>query len=125
MTDNKQLAFDSSRFIQDMEMSVRLIPQAVETGDTLAASKVRRLLLVGCGAPYYMFQALAYWANQKTADIKVRVLYPHEFIQLAGDLDSKSAVIFGSHSGKTAETVSAAESISNKVTRSIAITQHP
>ena len=125
MTHNKQPAFDKSRFFQDMEKSVSLIPQAVEAGAALAADRIQRLLLVGCGAPYYMFQVLAFWANRKASDLKVHVLYPHEFIQLANDLDDKSAVVFGSHSGKTAETVLAAEAISDQTTRSFAISQFP
>ena len=115
--------FDKSHFLKEMEIGMRLIPQAVEAGQAISAEKIQQLLLVGCGAPHYMFQSLAFWANWKAIDLQVQVLYPHEFLQIANDLDHKTAVIFGSHSGKTAETVSAAKAISNQAIRSIAITQ--
>ncbi len=62
---------------------------------TLADREIRSLYLVGCGAPYYMFRILSYWANLKTTGIEINSLYPAELLQLKDTLNAKTAVIFG------------------------------
>jgi len=122
---NKQIEFDSTSFINDLHTSVNLIPQAEEVGSSLANREIKRLYLVGCGAPYYMFRVLAYWANLMTAGIEIKNLYPAELLQLKDTLNEKTAVIFGSHSGKTTETAQAAKFLQSKPCNSIAVTQFP
>ena len=57
---NKQVEFDSTSFINDLHTSVNLISLAEEIGSSLASREIKRLYLVGCGAPYYMFRILTY-----------------------------------------------------------------
>jgi fructoselysine 6-phosphate deglycase len=120
---NKQIDFDSTSFINDLHTSVNLISQAEETGSSLASKEIKRLYLVGCGAPYYMFRVIAYWANLMTDGIEINNLYPAELLQLKDTLNEKTAVIFGSHSGMTAETVQAAKFLQSKPCHSIAVTE--
>jgi fructoselysine 6-phosphate deglycase len=122
---NKQVEFDSTSFINDLHASVNLISLAEEVGSSLASREIKRLYLVGCGAPYYMFRTLTYWANLKTTGIEINSLYPAELFQLKDTLNEKTAVIFSSHSGNTTETVQAAEFLQSKPCHSIAVTQFP
>ena len=122
---NKQIEFDSTGFINDLHTSVNLISPAEEVGASLASREIKRLYLVGCGAPYYMFRILTYWANLKTTGIEINSLYPAELLQLKDTLNEKTAVIFGSHSGNTTETAQAAEFLQSKPCHSIAVTQFP
>lgn len=121
----KQIEFDSTNFINNFLTSVNLISQAEVVGASLASRGIKRLYLVGCGAPYYMFRTLSYWANLKTTGIEIDCLYPAELLQLKDTLNAKTAVIFGSHSGKTIETAQAAEFLQSKPCHSIAVTQFP
>jgi len=122
---NKQVEFDSTSFINDLHTSVNLISLAEEVGSSLARREIKRLYLVGCGAPYYMFRILTYWANLITTGIEINSLYPAELLQLKDILNEKTAVIFGSHSGKTTEIAQAAVFLQSKPCHSIAITQFP
>jgi len=120
-----QIQFDSTSFINDLHTSVNLISLAEEVGSSLADREIRSLYLVGCGAPHYMFRVLAYWANLMTTGIEINTLYPAELLQLKDTLNEKTAVIFGSHSGTTTETVQAAEFLQSKPCHSIVVTQFP
>lgn len=119
----KQISFDREAFLNDMRASVEMIDEAVKLGQKFASAGMERLLLVGCGAPHYMFRAINTWLGSVCRADHIADIYPAELAQARYTPDAKTGVVFGSHSGKTAETVRAAESLQAEKCMTAAITQ--
>ena len=119
----KQISFDREAFLNDMRASVEMIDKAVNLGEVFASAGMERLLLVGCGAPHYMFRAINTWIGSVCKADHIIDIYPVELAQARYTPDAKTGVVFGSHSGKTAETVHAAESLQAEKCMTAAITQ--
>ena len=124
MAENQDIKFNRKAFLTDLSKSISLIEQVEEMGAGLADEGVEQLLLVGCGAPHYMFRAINMWVAGMISEKFIAHLYPAELTQAGYALNERTAVIFGSHSGKTAETVAGADSLRKTEARSVAITQH-
>ena len=118
------ITFDRAAFLKDLRASVGLIDAAQKIGESLANEGIERLLLVGCGAPHYMFQAINIWIGSNTKEDCIADIYPIELMHPRYAPDKKTAVIFGSHSGKTAETLQGAVTLSQTDVNTLAITQH-
>ncbi len=100
-----------------------IIAQAEKIGEQLADEGVERLLLVGCGAPHYMFRAINMWIGSVSKETRIADIYPAELAHPRYQVDEKTAVIFGSHSGKTAETLRAAQGLQGGSNHTLAITE--
>ena len=119
----EQISFDRAAFLNDMRASVAMIAQAEKIGESLAVEGIERLLLVGCGAPHYMFRAINIWIGSMTKENRIADIYPAELGYPRYHVDEKTAVIFGSHSGKTAETLRAAQGLQGSSSHTLAITE--
>ena len=119
----EQISFDRAAFLNDMRASVAMIAQAEKIGESLALEGIERLLLVGCGAPHYMFHAINMWIGSMTKENRIADIYPAELGHPRYHVDEKTAVIFGSHSGKTAETLLAAQELQGGNSQTLAITE--
>ena len=124
MTANQDTTFQREIFLKDLSVSLALIDQAEAAGKAFADEGIEQLLLVGCGAPRYMFRAINKWLGDTSNGNYVADLYPAELAKTCYTPDARTAVIFGSHSGKTSDTVNGAESIRQSDARTMAITQH-
>ena len=120
----KHIHFDKNKFLIDLSAGAGMIDQAVQMGESFANDGVHRLLMVGCGAPHYMFRAINTWIGYESNAGSTAVIYPGDMMHARYLPDENTAIIFGSHSGKTTETVQAARSLNDKKGKSIAITQH-
>ncbi len=120
----ESITFERATFLKDLSAGASLIDEAEQLGRTLASEGVDRLLLVGCGAPHYMFRAINQWVGSVCEENQVADMYPAEMAHARYKTDAKTAVVFGSHSGKTAETVEAAQSLLSSECQTLAITQH-
>ena len=107
-----------------MSASVAMIAQAEKIGESLARDGIEHLLLVGCGAPHYMFRAINMWIGAMTGEKRIADIYPAELAHPRYRVNEKTAVIFGSHSGKTAETLRAAEGLQGSSIFTLAMTEH-
>ena len=119
------ITFDRAVFLKDLSASVGLIEAAQKMGESLASEGIERLLLVGCGAPHYMFRAINIWIGSIAKESCIADIYPAELAHPQYAPDNKTTVIFGSHSGKTAETLQGAASLRQTGVYTLAITQHP
>lgn len=121
-----QMNFEPQTFIRQFDGALTALDAANKLGSSLANQGITRMFFVGCGAPHYMMRVLAYWARRYARSIDIRNYFSAEFVNQAPlALDEHTLVVLGSHSGKTPETVAAAEFIEQKPCRSVAITQHP
>lgn len=102
--------FEREKFIASLATAMAGKEQAARLGAELARKGVRRLILVGCGAPNRCMNVLKYWVEKAAANLDVRLYYPAEFVNQAPPvLGPETLVVLGSHSGTTPETVLAAE----------------
>jgi fructoselysine 6-phosphate deglycase len=116
--------FDSWDFIRQFEGALAGLDEASQLGTALVGRGIERLFFVGCGAPHFMMRLLEYWAKRYAISLDIRSYFSAEFIhQDPRALDQHTLVVFGSHSGKTVETVAAAEYLASKTCTSVAITQ--
>lgn len=114
----------SKAFLSHFQGALAELDNTARLGKELARRGIRRLVFVGCGAPHFMMRVLAYWARRYALTLEVRTYFSAEFIhQDPRALDEKTLVVLGSHSGKTAETIAAAEFLADKSCVSVAITQ--
>jgi fructoselysine 6-phosphate deglycase len=124
--DRIPIDFDSQAFLAQFEGALAGLDEAARIGARIAGQGVKRLLLVGCGAPHFMLRVLGYWAQRAAATLDVRSYFSAELVhQDPIAVDDQTLAILGSHSGETAETVAAAEYLRKKPCTSIALTQKP
>ena len=113
----------SEKIISDLEQAKSEIKRADEIGNELAKN-INIIYLIGCGAPNRVMLGIEYWILQLSDSLEVRKYYPAEFMeQKPVKINNKTLFIFGSKSGTTKETVKAAEMISGKGYKTIAITE--
>ena len=121
---NKTTPFDRSEFIQQQSFAVNQIEFANQLGEEFASQDIKRVFLVGCGAPFYMMRLLAYWGNKYAAATDIRVFASPDLIsQDPLALDGQTLVVLCSHSGTTPETLQAAAYLQSKPSKTLAITQ--
>lgn len=78
-----------------------------------ALSKIRRLIIVGCGAAFYAGRVGEYMIEEY-AGVPVEVELASEFRYRKPVLDSETAVLFISQSGETADTLAALKEVKRK-----------
>ena len=125
-TKKPLIDFDRENFLCAFSGAIEKLDTSYQLGKRMAARDFKRVFFTGCGAPHYMMRSLAYWVRKFNATLDVRNYFSAELVhQDPTALDEDTLVILGSHSGKTAETVSAAEFLKTRPSVSLAITQFP
>jgi fructoselysine 6-phosphate deglycase len=116
--------FDHTQFFHQFETAIAQLRRAEEVGRELARQGVRRLYLVGCGAPLAIMRVIAYWAQQFSQKAEFISSYSAEFLhQNPIKLDENTCVILASHSGLTQETVDAGLFLKTKPAHKVVVTQ--
>lgn len=118
------LEIDREKYLGSMEQAVRLIDKAVLMGATFATQGVRRIFLVGCGAPNREMGAIKYFMDRDIQSIEVHQYFPAEFIRQAPKkLNQNSLIILGSHSGTTPEILETIDFAKPYGCKMVAVTQ--
>ena len=118
------ITFDRGAFIKAFRGAMKKLEEAEALGKELGGADIQRIFFTGCGAPHYMMRSLAYWAKKYSIQLDIRNYFSAELLhQEPVALDKHTLVLLGSHSGKTQETVAAAEYLRDKACRTVAVTQ--
>jgi len=116
--------FDAPAFIAQLEPPKQLLSRASSMAAEYYADGYRKLVFVGCGAPYRMTHILTSWIDLAIPSDVVRTYLPADFINYdPAFVDDQTIVILGSYSGTTKETVEAAEFCQAKSCLSLAMTR--
>ena len=101
-----------------------MINEASEYGRQLAAD-FDTMVFVGCGAPNRTARLVDHYVDTKVGSTRIRSYLPAEFTHIDPPfIDSRRTVaVFGSYSGVTEETVSAARLCRSKECRTVSITR--
>jgi fructoselysine 6-phosphate deglycase len=119
------ITFDRSVFLNAFDGALGKLDATATLGAEAATRGIRRIFFTGCGAPHYMMRVLAYWAKRTSKSLDIRNYFSAELIhQDPAALDTNTLVLLGSNSGKTKETVQAAQYLQGKACHTVAITQH-
>lgn len=117
--------FERDKFIASLAQALSGKEQASQLGARLASRGIRRLILVGCGAPNRCMNVVKYWVERAARNLDVRLYYPAEFVsQNPPILGEETLVVLGSHSGTTPETVQAAEFLRDLPCTTVGLTQN-
>ena len=116
--------FDKEEFRENLETARTMIDEASEYGRQLAAD-FDTMVLVGCGAPNRTARLINHYVDLKVGLTRIRSYLPAEFTQIDPQfIDSeRTVVVFGSYSGVTQETVSAARFCNSKECLTVSITR--
>jgi fructoselysine 6-phosphate deglycase len=116
--------FDKEEFREYLESAKMMINEASEYGQQLAAD-FDTVVFVGCGAPNRTARLINHYVDLKVGFTRILSYLPAEFIQIDPQfIDNKrTVVVFGSYSGVTKETVSAARFCKNKECLAVSITR--
>lgn len=118
--------FERDKFLASLSQAMAGKDAAAQLGAQLAGKGIRRLILIGCGAPNRCLNVVKYWVERSARNLDVRLYYPAEFINLAPPvLGPETLVILGSHSGTTPETVEAARFLQDYPCTTVGFTQNP
>lgn len=120
------MAMDIDRpgYLKSLEVAIQTKNEAAKLGRELAKADIRRLYMVGCGSPYQNMASLKYWMERDAKKLEIGLYYPAEFINATPvRLDEHTLVVLASFSGKTPETVAAAEFLKTKPVMTVGITQ--
>lgn len=120
---NMAMPVDRGVTIGNMLTAAGNAREAAALGRKIATS-IDRIYFVGCGAPNRSMLAAEYWLQHYSPSLEMRRYFPAEFIhQNPPRIDERTLVILGSKSGKTPETVQAAEFVKDKPCVTIGVTQ--
>lgn len=115
---------DREAYISSLSRAAQQKDVAVRLGIDFAKQGVKRVFLVGCGAPNREMGAIKYFLDRDIKSIEFYLYFPAEFIrQVPIKLGSDSLVILASHSGTTPEILEAIEFIKPYHCKVAAVTQ--
>jgi fructoselysine 6-phosphate deglycase len=118
------IEIDRKTYLGSMEQACKLIEKAVLFGEKFATQGVRRVFMVGCGAPNREMGAIKYFLDRDTQTIEFLQYFPAEFIhQAPKKLDQNSLVILASHSGTTPEILETVDFVTSFGCTLAAVTQ--
>ena len=124
MVPKKTKNFDREGFVHQFSEALNKITKVEQMGEYFANEGINRILLVGCGAPFYMMRLLAYWGQKYAVNTDIRVFTSTDLVHRnPSAIDSNTLVILCSHSGTTSETLNCAKFLQSKSCRTISITQ--
>jgi len=118
---------DRAAYFKALEPALKEKNKAAQLGAELARQGVRRVYLVGCGAPNREMGAIKYWLDQVAKKLDVYLYFPAEFTNaLHARLDEPGTlVVLASHSGTTPEILAAAEMLKSHPVTTVGVTQKP
>ncbi|MEN6298510.1 MAG: SIS domain-containing protein [Anaerolineaceae bacterium] len=115
---------DREAYLDAMATAVGLKDQAVKLGSEIAKQGIKRVYLVGCGAPNRELGVIKYFFDRDIKSVDFFLYFPAEFVRQApAKLGKDSLVVLASHSGTTPEILEAAEFIKPYGCKSAAVTQ--
>ncbi|ESQ88112.1 SIS domain-containing protein [Asticcacaulis benevestitus] len=117
------IPFDATSFAQSLSGAVAELDRAAAYGEAIALD-IDRIYFVAPGAPNRIMQGMRYWIETFSPKLEVRCYYPAEFMAMNPPrLDARTLVIMASKSGKTLESVAAAQFFQDMPCRKLVITQ--
>lgn len=103
---------DRESYLQSLSLAIQEKESAYELGKKLAAQGLRRIFLVGCGAPNREMGAIKYWLDKYAQELETYLYFPAELLyQKPHKLNQDTLVVLASHSGTTPEVVAMAEKL--------------
>ncbi|MFZ5822284.1 MAG: SIS domain-containing protein [Chloroflexota bacterium] len=118
------IEIDRKAFVQGLDKAISEKDRAFSLGVELARQGIKRVFLVGCGAPNREMGAIKYWLDRDSKILETYLYFPAEFInQSPAKLGADSLVVLASHSGTTPEVVQAAEFLKDFPCKVAAVTQ--
>ncbi len=115
---------DRKAFLESLDKALSEKDKAARLGSELARQGVRRVFLVGCGAPNREMGAIKYWMDRDMRQLETYLYLPAEFInQVPAKLGADSLVVLASHSGTTPEILAAAEFLKGYPCKVVGVTQ--
>jgi fructoselysine 6-phosphate deglycase len=114
---------DAAEIMNSLTQAIEALPRAAAVGRD-AGTRVDKIYMVACGSANRAMQGIQYWADHYSRKVEVRTFFPAEFMAInPPKLDDRTLVILASKSGKTPETVQAAEFVKDLPCRTIVLTQ--
>ncbi len=111
-------------YLDNLQKSLTEKDKAVKLGGELVRQGIRRVFLVGCGAPNREMGAIKYWMDRDMRSLESYLYFPAEFVNQAPvKLGADSLVVLASHSGTTPEIVAAAEFLKSYPCKVVGVTQ--
>ncbi|MDF1514252.1 MAG: SIS domain-containing protein [Anaerolineae bacterium] len=118
------IELDRDEYIGHLEKAAKLKDTAAELGIKFAKEGIKRVFLVGCGAPNREMGAIKYFLDRDIKSVEFYLYFPAELVhQAPAKLDEDSLVILASHSGTTPEILETAEFIKPYGCKVAAVTQ--
>jgi fructoselysine 6-phosphate deglycase len=118
------IEIDRETYLGSMKNALRYKEKAVLLGEKFSAQGIRRVFLVGCGAPNREMGAIKYFLDRDIQSIEFLQYFPAEFIhQAPKKLDQSSLVILASHSGTTPEILETIDFVTPYGCKLAAVTQ--
>ena len=115
---------DRQAYLKSLEKAQAEKDKAASLGAELARQGVRRVFLVGCGAPNREMGIIKYWMDKDAKTLETYLYFPAEFTnQAPAKLGADSLVVLASHSGTTPEIVAAAEFLKQYPCKVVGVTQ--
>jgi fructoselysine 6-phosphate deglycase len=115
---------DATEIVDSLKRTVEQLATAAALGQELGAG-IDRIYMVACGSANRAMQGIQYWADHYSRKLEVRTFFPAEFMVInPPKLDDRTLVILASKSGKTPETVQAAEFVAGRPCRTVVLTQN-
>lgn len=106
------IELDRKEYLAQLEQAAQLKDSAAELGAKFAKDGVKRVFLVGCGAPNREMGAIKYFLDRDIKSVEFYLYFPAEFVRQApAKLGEDSLVVLASHSGTTPEILEVAEFI--------------
>lgn len=114
---------DATEIVNNLKPAVEALPRAAAFGQEVGA-RIDRVYLVACGSANRAMQGIQYWTDHYSQNLEVRTFFPAEFMAIdPPKLNERTLVILASKSGKTPETVKAAEFVKGRPCSTVVLTQ--
>jgi len=118
------IELDRKDFHAALDQAAKLKDKAAKAGADFAKAGVKRVFLVGCGAPNREMGAIKYFLDRDIKSVEFYLYFPAEFNRQApAKLGKDSLVVLASHSGTTPEILQTAEFIKPYGCKVAAVTQ--
>lgn len=120
------MAIDINRkeYLAALDQAVKVKDEAFAFGEEVAKSGIKKIFLVGCGAPNREMGAIKYFLDRDAKQLETYLYFPAEFInQAPAKLGADSLVVLATHSGTTPEMIQTAEFVKQYDCKTVGITQ--
>lgn len=115
---------DRAAYLKQLELAGKEKDKAAKLGAELARKGIRRVYLVGCGAPNREMGAIKYFLDKEARQLDFYLYFPAEFLaNTPPRMDEHTLVVLASHSGTTPEIISVAEFLKGAPVTTVGITQ--